>query len=219
MRILGRVEGSVLWLLEENPWAVENLRAEAARRGIAPQRLVFASSLTVDEHLARHRLADLFLDTLPYNAHTTASDALWAGLPVLTRTGETFASRVAASLLRAIGLPELITSTESEFEELAVELAHNPPNASRRSAFTCNKTTPPLRSSIARPSPAIWSPPTPPSSTATTPASPRTTSKSPALADSCMADSLQLRNHAFRLCLAGCPIHRSTVSVTSLVRE
>ena len=127
MRILGRVEGSVLWLLEENPWAVENLRAEAARRGIAPQRLVFASSLPVDEHLARHRLADLFLDTLPYNAHTTASDALWAGLPVLTRTGETFASRVAASLLRATGLPELITSTESEFEELAVELAHNPP--------------------------------------------------------------------------------------------
>ena len=126
MRILGRVEGSVLWLMEDNPWAVENLRAEAARRGIAPQRLFFASSLTVDEHLARHRLADLFLDTLPYNAHTTASDALWAGLPVLTRTGETFASRVAASLLRAIGLPELITSTESEFEELAVELAHNP---------------------------------------------------------------------------------------------
>jgi predicted O-linked N-acetylglucosamine transferase (SPINDLY family) len=127
MRILGRVEGSVLWLLEENPWAVENLRAEAARRGIAPQRLVFASSLPVDEHLARHRLADLFLDTLPYNAHTTASDALRAGLPVLTRTGDTFASRVAASLLRATGLPELITATESEYEELAVDLAHNPP--------------------------------------------------------------------------------------------
>ena len=126
MRILGRVEGSVLWLLEENPWAVENLRAEAARRGIAPQRLVFAKSLPVDEHLARHRLADLFLDTLPYNAHTTASDALWAGLPVLTRTGETFASRVAASLLRATGLPELITATESEYEELAVVLAHHP---------------------------------------------------------------------------------------------
>ncbi len=126
MRILARVEGSVLWLLEENPWAVENLRAEARRRGIAPQRLVFARSLPVDEHLARHRLADLFLDTLPYNAHTTASDALRTGLPVLTRTGETFAGRVAASLLRATGLPELITATESEYEELAVDLAHHP---------------------------------------------------------------------------------------------
>ena len=126
MRILGRVEGSVLWLLDHNPWAVENLRTEAARRGISPQRLVFAKSLPVDEHLARQSLADLFLDTLPYNAHTTASDALWAGLPVLTRTGETFASRVAASLLRAVGLPELITTTESEYEELAVNLAHDP---------------------------------------------------------------------------------------------
>jgi predicted O-linked N-acetylglucosamine transferase (SPINDLY family)/glycosyltransferase involved in cell wall biosynthesis len=126
MRILGRVEGSVLWLLDHNPWAVENLRTEAARRGIAPERLVFAKNLPVDEHLARQSMADLFLDTLPYNAHTTASDALWAGLPVLTRTGETFASRVAASLLRAVGLPELITTTESEYEELAVNLAHDP---------------------------------------------------------------------------------------------
>jgi predicted O-linked N-acetylglucosamine transferase (SPINDLY family)/glycosyltransferase involved in cell wall biosynthesis len=126
MRILGRVEGSVLWLMDHNPWAVENLRTEAARRGIDPQRLIFAKSLPVDEHLARQRLAGLFLDTLPYNAHTTASDALWAGLPVLTRTGETFASRVAASLLRAVDLPELITTTESEYEDLAVNLAHDP---------------------------------------------------------------------------------------------
>jgi len=126
MRILGRVEGSVLWLLEDNPWAVGNLRTEAARRGIEPHRLVFAKRLPVDEHLARQGLADLLLDTLPYNAHTTASDALWAGLPVLTRTGETFASRVAASLLRAVNLPELITTTESEYEELAVTLAHDP---------------------------------------------------------------------------------------------
>jgi predicted O-linked N-acetylglucosamine transferase (SPINDLY family)/glycosyltransferase involved in cell wall biosynthesis len=145
MRILGRVEGSVLWLLEENPWAVENLRAEAARRGIAPQRLVFASSLPVDEHLARHRLADLFLDTLPYNAHTTASDALRAGLPLLTRTGETFASRVAASLLRATGLPELITATESEFEELAVDLAHHPERLQAlRHRLQQNRLTAPL---------------------------------------------------------------------------
>ena len=145
MRILGRVEGSVLWLLEENPWAVENLRTEAARRGIAPQRLVFASSLPVNEHLARHRLADLFLDTLPYNAHTTASDALRVGLPVLTRTGETFASRVAASLLRATGLPELITATESEYEELAVNLAHHPERLQAlRHRLQQNRPTAPL---------------------------------------------------------------------------
>jgi predicted O-linked N-acetylglucosamine transferase (SPINDLY family) len=87
--------------------------------------LVFARSLPLDEHLARHRLADLFLDTFPYNAHTTASDALWAGLPVLTRMGESFASRVAASLLHAVDMPELVTSTEAEFEELAVELAQD----------------------------------------------------------------------------------------------
>ena len=126
MRILGRVEGSVLWLLEDNPRATENLRKQAALRGIEPQRLVFAKRLPVDRHLARHSLADLVLDTLPYNAHTTASDALWVGVPVVTRTGGTFASRVAASLLRAVGLPQLITATESEYEELAVELARNP---------------------------------------------------------------------------------------------
>jgi predicted O-linked N-acetylglucosamine transferase (SPINDLY family) len=122
MRILGRVEGSVLWLLEENRWVAANLRREAARRGIAPERLVFAQHLPLAEHLARHRLADLFLDTLPYNSHTTASDARWTGLPVLTRMGEVFPSRVAASLLRAINLPELVTTEEAEFEELAVEL-------------------------------------------------------------------------------------------------
>jgi len=125
MRILGRVEGSVLWLWENKPWASENLRKEAQRRGISPERLIFARTLPLNEHLARHRLADLFLDTFPYNAHTTASHALWTGLPVLTRMGETFASRVAASLLRAVNLPELITATEAEFEDLAVELAHD----------------------------------------------------------------------------------------------
>jgi predicted O-linked N-acetylglucosamine transferase (SPINDLY family) len=125
MRILGRVEGSVLWLLEDNPTASGNLRKEAHRRGIAAERLIFARSLPLAEHLARHRLADLFLDTFPYNAHTTASDALWAGLPVLTRMGESFASRVAASLLKAVDLPELITATEAEYEELAIGLARN----------------------------------------------------------------------------------------------
>jgi predicted O-linked N-acetylglucosamine transferase (SPINDLY family)/glycosyltransferase involved in cell wall biosynthesis len=125
MRILSRVDGSVLWLLEENPAAAANLRKQAAQRGIPPQRLVFAKPLPLPEHLARHALADLFLDTSPYNAHTTASDALWTGLPVLTRIGETFASRVAASLLRAVDLPELITTTESEYEELAIDLARD----------------------------------------------------------------------------------------------
>jgi predicted O-linked N-acetylglucosamine transferase (SPINDLY family) len=126
MRVLGRVEGSFLWLLEENHWATANLLKETERRGVDPGRIVFARSRPLAEHLARQRLADLLLDTLPYNAHTTASDALWAGLPVLTRMGETFAGRVAASLLRAIGLPELITTTEAGFEELAAELAHDP---------------------------------------------------------------------------------------------
>jgi predicted O-linked N-acetylglucosamine transferase (SPINDLY family) len=126
MRLLAEVEGAVLWLLEDNARAAANLRREAARRGIAPERLIFARRLPLAEHLARHRLADLFLDTLPYNAHTTASDALWAGLPVLTQMGESFASRVGASLLRAIDLPELITTTAAEFEALALGLARDP---------------------------------------------------------------------------------------------
>lgn len=125
MRILLAVEGSVLWLLEDNPAAARNLRREAQARGIAPQRLVFASRMPLAEHLARHRLADLFLDTLPCNAHTTASDALWAGLPVLTCAGQSFASRVAASLLHAVGLPELVTQTQEAFEARAIALARD----------------------------------------------------------------------------------------------
>ena len=126
MRILKAVEGSVLWLLQDNHWAPENLKKEAEKQGIAADRLLFAERLPLPEHLARHRQADLFLDTFPCNAHTTTSDALWAGLPVLTLMGESFASRVAASLLNAIGLPELITSTQQEYEALAIELAQNP---------------------------------------------------------------------------------------------
>jgi protein O-GlcNAc transferase len=126
MAILKKVDGSVLWLSEINATAVGNLRNEAVRAGIDPARLIFAKRLSSSaEHLARHRLADLFLDTLPYNAHTTASDALWTGLPVLTQIGEAFAGRVAASLLNALGLPELITSTQHEYAELAIELATN----------------------------------------------------------------------------------------------
>ena len=123
MRLLVAVPGSVLWLLEAVPGARNNLAREAAARGVAAERLVFAPRLPLSEHLARHRLADLFLDTLPYNAHTTASDALWAGLPVLTCAGSTFAGRVAGSLLRAIGLEELVTATPEEYEALALCLA------------------------------------------------------------------------------------------------
>ena len=126
MRILHQVNDSVLWLLEGNAIAVSNLRKEAVARGIGAERLIFAPFMPPSDHLARHRLADLFLDTLPFNAHTTTSDALWAGLPVLTQIGETFAGRVAASLLNAIDLPELITSTRQEYFELAIALATNP---------------------------------------------------------------------------------------------
>ena len=126
MRILARVPASVLLLYAATPAAEGNLRREAIRNGIDPARIVFAGRLPAPEYLARYRAADLFLDTLPYNAGTTASDALWAGLPVLTRIGETFASRVAASLLQAIGLPELVTTTQEEYEALAVNLASHP---------------------------------------------------------------------------------------------
>jgi len=125
VRILKRVEGSVLWLLETNVIASQNLKAEAKVRDINPERLVFAKPLPLAEHLARHSLADLCLDTLPCNAHTTASDALWAGLPVVTQIGETFAGRVASSLLNAMELTELVTPSEDAYEALAVELATN----------------------------------------------------------------------------------------------
>lgn len=121
-RILKRVPGSVLWLLEENTIATANLEREAERLGIGG-RLVFAPRLPIADHLARHRLADLFLDTVPYNAHTTAMDALWMGLPVLTLPGQMFAARVAASLLKTVGLPELIASSRQEYEDAAVALA------------------------------------------------------------------------------------------------
>jgi predicted O-linked N-acetylglucosamine transferase (SPINDLY family) len=126
MRLLHAVEGSVLWLLGDNESAERNLRKEAQARGIDPARLVFAGRLPLEDHLARHRLADLFLDTLPVNAHTTASDALWAGLPVLTCEGTAFAGRVAASLLNAIGLPELVTHRIEDYEALALRLAKDP---------------------------------------------------------------------------------------------
>ena len=145
MRILGQIDGSVLWLLGGSQTVSKNLRHEARARGIDPGRLVFAPRIKLPDHLARHRMADLFLDTLPYNAHTTASDALWTGLPVLTQIGETFAARVAASLLNALHLPELVTTTREAYEALAVELATNPAKlASLKRKLADNRLTAPL---------------------------------------------------------------------------
>ena len=125
MRLLLAAPGSVLWLFDDNPWARAGLAREAANRGVAPERLVFAPRLPLPDHLARHRLADLFLDTLPFNAHTTASDALWAGLPIVTCPGTTFASRVAGSMLHATGMPDLVASSLQDYETLALRIARD----------------------------------------------------------------------------------------------
>jgi protein O-GlcNAc transferase len=135
----------VLWLLGHTDGAVVNLRREAATRGIDPDRLVFAPRVDLESHLSRQRLADLFLDTIDYNAHTTASDALWVGLPVLTCMGSTFAGRVAASLLTTIGLPELIATDLAEYERLALELARHPERlAAIKAKLAANRDTSPL---------------------------------------------------------------------------
>jgi protein O-GlcNAc transferase len=146
MKLLKAVEGSALWLTGGNIAAIDNLRREAMVAGVDPDRLIFADRLpSTADHLARHRLADLFLDTLPYNAHTTASDALWAGLPVLTQMGDTFAGRVGASLLAAIGLPELIAQTQEQFENMAIDLARQPTAlAAVRDKLAQNRSTTPL---------------------------------------------------------------------------
>ncbi|HVZ28009.1 MAG TPA: tetratricopeptide repeat protein, partial [Rhizomicrobium sp.] len=145
MRILKAVEGSVLWLLPDNEACAQALRAQAWARGVDPERLIFAHFLPLDEHLARHKLADLFLDSWPYNAHTTASDALWAGLPVITYAGKSFASRVAASLLNAVGLPDLITNSREDFEALAIRLAREPAKlAAFRQTLADNRVSAPL---------------------------------------------------------------------------
>jgi predicted O-linked N-acetylglucosamine transferase (SPINDLY family) len=125
MRLLSNLDGSVLWLLKANRWSEANLKKEAKKRGVEPDRLIFADNLPAEEHLARLKLADLFLDTFNLNAHTTASDALWAGLPVITKLGKGFPARVAGSLLTALEIPELITATEEEYEALALSLATN----------------------------------------------------------------------------------------------
>tara|TARA_B100000787_G_scaffold154568_1_gene129494 strand:- start:2316 stop:2855 length:540 start_codon:yes stop_codon:yes gene_type:complete len=126
MRLLSKIDGSVLWLKKTNKWSEDNLKAEAKKRGVKADRLIFAPySNNMKDHLARHKLADLFLDTFNFNAHTTASDALWVGLPVLTKIGKGFAARVASSLLNSLEIPELITTSEKEYEALALDLASN----------------------------------------------------------------------------------------------
>ena len=145
MRILGRYENCVLWLLEGIAEFRANIVREAAAHGIAENRILFARRLPMDQHLARLKLADLFLDTLPCNAHTTASDALWAGLPLLTLRGTAFCGRVAASLLSAVGLPELIAQSEGDYEALAVKLAQDPALlTSIRAKLAANRLTQPL---------------------------------------------------------------------------
>jgi protein O-GlcNAc transferase len=147
MRILARVDGSVLWLSAlTDPAAADNLQREAHRCGIDPRRLIFAAlAPSSSQHLARLKLADLFLDTLPYNAHASSMDALWAGLPVLTRIGRAFAGRVAASVLRSIELPELVTTSVRQYEDLAVELATHPSLlASIKQRLANNRLTTPL---------------------------------------------------------------------------
>lgn len=145
MRILKAVDGSVLFLYASNPSSQAYLQAEAKARGIATNRLIFGNSMPREEYLARYRSCDLFLDTTPYNAGTTASDALWAGLPVLTLIGNTFAARMAASLLVAIDLPELITHSQAEYEQLAIDIAKNPKKLeSLKNRLEENRLTTPL---------------------------------------------------------------------------
>ena len=146
MRLLRRVDDSVIWLSSSSPIAMRNLRAAAEQRGVDPARLVFAGWVADSaEHLARYRLADLFLDTLPFNAHTTASDALWAGVPVLTCQGQSYAARVSASLLTTLECPELITHSLSQYEALAAEVAQSPALATAlRTRVSANRSSTPL---------------------------------------------------------------------------
>jgi predicted O-linked N-acetylglucosamine transferase (SPINDLY family) len=145
MRILDAVPGSVLFVYVDHEDTVHNLRAHAARAGVNPDRIVFGDRMRPELYLARYRVVDLFLDTFPYNAGTTASDALWCGIPVVTLTGEAFASRIAASLLNALGVPELITSTQQHYEQLAIELGSNPKRyAQIKARIQANRSTSPL---------------------------------------------------------------------------
>jgi predicted O-linked N-acetylglucosamine transferase (SPINDLY family) len=135
MRVLQQVPDSLLWLLADNPQAEANLRAAASRAGVAAQRLVFAPRVLPPDYLARFRVADLVLDTFPYNAGTTASDCLWAGTPILTLSGRSYISRMCGSLLTAVGLPDLITETLGDYERLAVQIGRNPARAASYKRF------------------------------------------------------------------------------------
>ena len=126
MTILKKVENSVIWILKSNELAIKNLKKEAKIKGVDPNRIIFASFLPNDEHLKRIALADLFLDTYPYNAHTTASDAIRMGVPIITLCGNSFASRVGASILNCVDMNELITKNRKDYNELAIEIGLNP---------------------------------------------------------------------------------------------
>jgi predicted O-linked N-acetylglucosamine transferase (SPINDLY family) len=129
MRVLAAVDNSVMWLLADNRWAKANMLRVAAEHGVAPERLIFAPRAAPPDYLARFAVADLFLDTFPYNAGTTASDCLWMGTPILTRSGRSYISRMAGSLLTAVGLPDLITNSLPEYEQRAVQIGQNPQRA------------------------------------------------------------------------------------------
>ena len=150
VRLLREIEGSVLWLGSTIPDAADNLQHEAQERGVSAERIIFAPKVPErSDHLARLQLADLFLDTAPYNAHTTGCDALWAGVPVVTSLGETFPARVAASLLYAAGLPELVTKSLADYEELALRLAQKPGELRAiRTKLEQNRNTAPLFDTI-----------------------------------------------------------------------
>ena len=145
MRLLTKVKGSILWLRRFNEISHKNLIIEAKKRGIDASRLVFADQVPIDIHLTRYKLADLFLDTFNFNAHTTTTEALWAGLPVVTMSGKGFAARVAGSLLNSVGLPELVTDNEKHYESLILELATDPSKlATIKDKLAVNRLSKPL---------------------------------------------------------------------------
>ena len=145
MSLLNKVPGSVLWLMGSNKRAENNLNKEAKKRGIKSNRIIFANKLPYSDHLARCKLGDLFLDTFNYNAHTTASDALWAGMPLVTKIGESFTARVAASILKALDLSELVTKSDKEYEALIFEIATSSEKLVKiKKKLSVNKFTKPL---------------------------------------------------------------------------
>ena len=145
MNLLMQTEGSILWLYKSNQWSINNLYKEARIRKVDPERLIFAERLPLNKHLARHSLGDLALDTFNYNGGATTSYALWGGLPVLTKIGQSFIARASASLLTSMGLPELVTYSESEYEEKALYIASNPEEILRlKSKLNKLKETSPL---------------------------------------------------------------------------